>query len=383
MVHHCKGFCCSAVWAIQSKSCTNIQKTPEPLRTIEVKSITQHILSTKIRLCNRIPNISTDNDFIAWVKHSKHSPRFDKSQWYNILCIHICLYTHYDPWPLPKSLHVSHIANQQKASNKQQTTTIPQTFWQKIDTQKPTFKKHLKPKTSGNPNSIIVQIKAINAIHAVLAFHLSLSFIFFYQKKTVGSCTKGGFRKGIWLFSRGSVFRLGGVKACGSISWKFLLEEYIESELEIVGGYCWNMFVRLLVLPFCFAVDLPIVADENELCQKHWQTWWANGWAYSTRTRFFLKHMLSLDIIYNRFANTYTINDPTKSTNQPSNVMSHEHQCSHCAFWCSTIIFPQHQVIPLDKMFCIGIFWGSSHTEPLVQKKSQKTLGKPHPNRSK
>lgn len=47
-------------------------------------------------------------------------------------------------------------------------------------------------------------------------------------------------------FSRGSIFRLGGVKACGSISWKFLLKENMESELEIVGGYCLDMSV-------CFA----------------------------------------------------------------------------------------------------------------------------------
>lgn len=47
----------------------------------------------------------------------------------------------------------------------------------------------------------------------------------------------------------------------------------MESEPEIVGENCLDMSVRMLVLPFCFAVDLPIVADENELCQKHWQTW--------------------------------------------------------------------------------------------------------------
>ena len=90
---------------------------------------------------------------------------------------------HRTRWPLPKSLHVSHIANQQKASHKPQTTTTPQTFSQKIDTQKPTFKNHLKPKISGNPNSIIVQIKAINTIHTVLAFHLSLSLFFYDQKE--------------------------------------------------------------------------------------------------------------------------------------------------------------------------------------------------------
>ena len=41
----------------------------------------------------------------------------------------------------------------------------------------------------------------------------------------------------------------------------------MESELEIVGGYCLDMSVGMVVWLFWF-LFLPAVADENELCKK-------------------------------------------------------------------------------------------------------------------
>ena len=231
---------------------------------IEVKSITKHP-STKIRLYNRIPNISSDNDFIAGVKHPKHSPRFDISQWY-ILCIHIYIYTHYDPWPLPKSFHVSHIANQQK----QETSNKQRRFLKHFITknkQKPTS-QHLEPKPLGIPTPSLSKSKQSMQFTRFLLFTSVCRYFLLNPKNNGWKLQKGWFRKGIWLFSRGSIFRLGGVKVCGSISWKFLLEKNMESELEIVGGYCWDMFVRIPVLPLICQPLLMRMSYVKSIC-KH------------------------------------------------------------------------------------------------------------------
>ena len=163
---------------------------------------------------NQSPNISTDNYFIAWVKHPKHSPRFDKQK-PNIICT---VYIYTKIFIIPRGLYQSHFmfhtlqidkSKQQATNNDDSSKIVTKNRHAKVKSRRHS-KNISNQKSLGIPTPSLSKSKqSIQFTRFLLFTSVCRSFSFYHQKITVGSCTKGGFRKESF-FSRGSIFRLGG-----------------------------------------------------------------------------------------------------------------------------------------------------------------------------